>query len=95
MSTLDKTIINIKINKALKREAQALADEIGIPLTTVITANIKEFVRSRSLTMSAWPRLKPVIEKEIGKAISDYKKGEHVSGVLSTEDEIAVHLKYL
>lgn len=95
MKSTEKTIINIKVNKALKLEAQDLADELGVPLTTVITANLKEFVRSRSLTVSAFPRLKPEIEKELGEAIADYKKGKKVSETLSKPSEVADHLSAL
>jgi antitoxin component of RelBE/YafQ-DinJ toxin-antitoxin module len=95
MSALDKTIINIKVNKSLKQDAQALADEIGVPLTTVITASLKEFVRSRSLTVSAFPRLKPEIERELGEAIADYKKGKNVSKTFSEPNEITNHLSSL
>lgn len=49
MNNLDKTIMNIKVSKTLKREAQELAAEIGIPLSTVVVANLKDFVRSRAL----------------------------------------------
>lgn len=95
MNSLDKTIINLKVSKNLKREAQELADEIGVPLTTVITASLKEFVRSRSLTVSAFPRLKPEIEKELGEAIADYKKGKNISKIYSKPDEVAGHLSAL
>jgi len=95
MSTLDKAIINIKVNKALKREAQELADEIGVPLTTIIAANLKEFVRSRSLTVSAFPRLRPEIEQELSEAIADYKKGKNISKVFSKPSEVADHLSSL
>ena len=95
MSNLDKTIINLKVSKDLKREAQDLADEIGVPLTTVITANLKEFVRSRSLAISAFPRLKPEIEKELGEAIADYRQGKNISKVYIKPDEVAAHLSSL
>ena len=95
MSTLDKTIINIKVSKALKQDAQDLADEIGVPLTTVITASLKEFVRSRSLTVSAFPRLKPEIEHELNEAIADLKSSKNVSKILTKPDDIATHLKSL
>jgi antitoxin component of RelBE/YafQ-DinJ toxin-antitoxin module len=95
MNTLDKAIINIKVNKTLKRDAQELADEIGVPLTTVITASLKEFVRSRSLTVSAFPRLKQEIERELGEAIADYRKGKDISKVLTKSDDVANHLKSL
>ncbi len=95
MSKLDKTIINLKISKSLKHDAQALADELGIPLTTVITVNLKEFVRSRSLSISALPRLKPEVEKELGQAIKDYQSGKNISPTLHDSKSVADHLKAL
>ncbi len=95
MSTLDKTILNVKLNKTLKKEAQDLADEIGVPLSTVVIANLKDFVRSRSLTVSAFPRLKPEIEAEIGQAIVDYKSGRHASPVFASSKEASDHLRNL
>jgi antitoxin component of RelBE/YafQ-DinJ toxin-antitoxin module len=95
MSTLDKTILNVKVSKALKQDAQELADEIGVPLSTVVIANLKDFVRSRSLTVSALPRLKPEIEKELGQAISDYRKGKNISPTLSSGKAVSDYLNSL
>ncbi len=95
MNTPDKTIMNVKLSKTLKQDAQALADEIGVPLSTVVIANLKEFVRSRSLTVSALPRLKPEIEKELGDAIADYRAGKNISPILSSAKAVADHLKSL
>jgi antitoxin component of RelBE/YafQ-DinJ toxin-antitoxin module len=95
MTTLDKTVINIKLTKALKKDAQALADEIGVPLSTVVIANLKEFVRSRSLTVSALPRLKPEIEKELGEAIEDYHTGKNISGTFDSVESLTKQLNSL
>lgn len=95
MSTLDKTILNVKVSKSLKQDAQKLADEIGVPLSTVVVANLKEFVRSRSLTVSALPRLKPEVEKELGQAINDYNQGKSVSKKMRNSKEVAEYLESL
>ncbi len=95
MNTLDKTVINIKLSKSLKQDAQALADEIGVPLSTVVVANLKEFVRSRSLTVSALPRLKPEVEKELGEAIDDYRARKNISGTFDSVESLTEHLKSL
>jgi antitoxin component of RelBE/YafQ-DinJ toxin-antitoxin module len=95
MSTLDKTILNVKLSKSLKQDAQEIADEIGVPLSTIVIVNLKEFVRSRSLTISALPRLRPEIEKELGLAIEDYIQGKNVSPVLRSGKEVSDYLKSL
>lgn len=95
MNTLDKTILNVKLNKSLKHDAQELADELGVPLSTIVIANLKEFVRSRSITVSALPRLKPEIEKELGQAISDYKQSKNISPTLHSGNEVSKYLNSL
>jgi len=95
MNTLDKTILNVKVSKSLKQDAQELADELGVPLSTIVIANLKEFVRSRSITVSALPRLKPEIEKELSQAVSDYKRGKNISPVLHSSKEVSDFLKSL
>jgi antitoxin component of RelBE/YafQ-DinJ toxin-antitoxin module len=95
MNTLDKTVMNIKLSKSLKQDAQALADEIGVPLSTVVIANLKEFVRSRSLNISALPRLRPEIEKELGEAIADYHANKNVSETFTDVESLTKHLKSL
>lgn len=95
MSTLDKTILNVKLSKSLKQDAQELADELGVPLSTIVIVNLKEFVRSRSLTISALPRLKPEIEKELCLAIEDYKQGKNISPVLKSSREVSEYLNSL
>ena len=47
MGTLDKTLLNVKLSKSLKQDAQEVANEIGIPLSTIVIVNLKGFVRSR------------------------------------------------
>lgn len=95
MKTLDKTVMNIKLSKSLKQSAQALADEIGVPLSTVVIANLKEFVRNRSLNISALPRLRPEIEKELGEAIADYNEGKNISETFADNESLTKHLKSL
>jgi antitoxin component of RelBE/YafQ-DinJ toxin-antitoxin module len=95
MNTLDKTVINIKLSKSLKQDAQALADEIGVPLSTVVIANLKEFVRSRSLNISALPRLKPEIEKQLIEAVEDYRAGKNISGPFNDVKGLTDHLSSL
>lgn len=47
-----KALLTIKTEKSLKDLAQKTAEEIGIPLGTIINALIKQFVRDKEVTLS-------------------------------------------
>lgn len=55
------TTLTIKTEKRLWGDAQRTARELGIPLTTVVNALLRQFVRERILTLSVEP--KPTAEK--------------------------------
>jgi DNA-damage-inducible protein J len=53
-----QTILNIKTQKDLKEEAQSLASELGVPLTTVVNSYLRQFIRERKLVLEMEPRVK-------------------------------------
>ena len=73
------TVLNVKIDDKLKKQAQAAAKAMGLPLSTVVAANLRDFVRTRTVTFSDPPVLKPEIEKQLLKISADAKKGINVS----------------
>ncbi len=73
------TVLNVKIDDQLKKEAQAVAKTIGLPMSTVVAASLREFVRTRSITISDPPRLKPEVEKQLLAISSEAKAGNNVS----------------
>ena len=50
------TTLTIKTEKKLRNDAKRTADELGVPLTTVINALLRQFVREKELTVSAEPK---------------------------------------
>ena len=48
-----ETTMVIKTNKKLRNEARAVAGDLGIPLTTVMNAFLKQFVRDKRFAVSA------------------------------------------
>ena len=73
------TVLNIKIDKTLKQQAQELAKSIGLPMSTVIATGLKEFVRTQSITLSAAPRFSPDVEEELDKRLKDIAEGKNLS----------------
>ena len=84
-----KTVINIKTDKEVKEGAQRAAKEIGVPLSTVVNAFLKEFVRERQVTFSAEPRLRPEVARLLREASADYRRRKNLSPVFdNVEDAI-------
>lgn len=59
------TVLNVKIDPSLKTKAQSVAKELGLPISLVVAAGLREFVNTRSITISDSPRLKPEVEAEL------------------------------
>ena len=70
------TVLNVKIDEKLKKEAQKTAKAMGLPISTVVTAGLREFVRMRSITISDEPHLKPEVEAELLKMSRDAHEGK-------------------
>ena len=69
------TVLNVKIDKELKKQAQAAAKALDLPVSTIVSASLREFVRTRSITISDTPRLKPEVEAELLEMSRQYKAG--------------------
>lgn len=90
-----KTIINIKADKDVKERAQKVAKELGVPLSTIINAYLKDFIRNRSVNLSLAPRMSRQLESLIGRVEKDIAAGKNVSGPFSSADEFIAHLDTL
>jgi addiction module RelB/DinJ family antitoxin len=78
------TILNIKTDKKLKADAQKVAAELGLPLTTVMNSFLKQFVREKEITLSANEyRPTPYLERILEEAEKEY-----VEGKLETFDNV-------
>ncbi len=89
------TILNIKTDKKLKAAAKKVSEELGVPLSTVINAFLKQFVRDKEITLSANQyRPTPYLESILEQAQKEYEAGDFVGPFKTGEDFIA-HLKSL
>ncbi|MBU1091859.1 type II toxin-antitoxin system RelB/DinJ family antitoxin [Patescibacteria group bacterium] len=69
-----KTLINIRTDVKLKKEAQALAQKIGVPLSSVINAYLREFTQEQRIDFSVHPTPNIRTRKILDAAIHDIKK---------------------
>jgi addiction module RelB/DinJ family antitoxin len=82
-----KTILNVKVDSEEKEKAKQIAMEMGVPLSTIINAQLREFIRTREFSVKLEPRLKPAVEKELLKMSKEYHSGkcEKIKFVKSVE----------
>lgn len=83
----DLTVLNVKIDKKLKIQAQEVAKDLGLPISTVVSGNLREFVRNRSITISDPPKLKPSVEAELVEISKQAKQGKNISPKFDNLDD--------
>lgn len=84
-----KTIINIKTERDVKENAQKLAQDLGLSLSDVLNASLRNFVRSREVYFSDIPQMIPEFERFVGTIEKDLKKKKNLSPAFdSTEKAI-------
>jgi len=91
--TMSNTVLHVKLDPKLKKQAQEAAESLGLPLSTVVSANLRQFVRTRSVTISDQPRLKPEVVEELLKGSEEAKKGINVSPEFSDAKDAIKWLK--
>ena len=87
-----KTVLSVKTDRDVKKQAQMLAAELGLPLSTVVNASLKEFVRARAITFSAVPRMTKRLEKILGRVEKDLKTGKNLSPEFRSAEEAMRYL---
>lgn len=88
-----KILLNIKTDREVKDRAKRLAGELGMPLSMVVNAYLKEFIRTREVRLSLEPRLRPEIGKLLKKASEDYRRRRNIAGPFKSAKEAIAHLK--
>ena len=88
-----KTIIHLKTDKDVKLKAQKIAGELGVPLSTVINSQLKQFIRNRYIYLSVAPHMTSDLENLIGRVEEDIRSRKNLSPIFSSTDKAIKHLQ--
>ena len=91
----ENTVINVKIKKELKENAQKLARDLGLSLSTVINAYLRQFMRNKSVYFTVVPDMSPELERLLGKIEYDVQRGKNLSKPISSKKELKKYLASL
>lgn len=91
---MSKSVINIKTDARTKRELKQFAAELGMPMTAIINAQIKQMLRSRTVTLTTDLKPTPYLEKILHEVEEDLKTGKNITRTKNLEEALA-HLDSL
>lgn len=87
-----KAVIHIKTDPEIKKNAQILAHQLGLSLSDVMNAALRNFIRDREVIFSDIPKMTPEFEKKLEKIEDDIKHGRNLSPVFKTAKEFTAYL---
>ena len=90
-----KTILNVKTDKDVKERAQIVAKELGLPLSTVVNAFLKQFIREKEVVFSSGYTMTPYLEKKLSHIEKDIAGRKNMTGPFTTPQEIKKYLNSL
>lgn len=87
---MNTTVINIKTNAMVKSKAQAIAEELGLSLSAVINALLKQFVRTKKLNVSVRPEIpSPYLIKALKESEENVRQGRVSPSFTNVNDAVA------
>lgn len=87
-----KIQVNLKIDASVKEKAQQRAQELGLSLSSIVNATLKQFSKTGELELSAAPKMTHYLEELVTEARKDYKEGK-TSRPFNNADELVKHLE--
>jgi addiction module RelB/DinJ family antitoxin len=88
------TTLHITIDRETKQKAQALAKELGLDISTVVRASLRQFVRTESFSVERSYRMTPYLEKLISDAKAESAKNSGAEfGSFENSDDAAKFLR--
>lgn len=90
-----RTVINVKTDVKVKQQARHLAADLGLSLSTVVNAYLKQFVRNREIYFSANPRMTSELETLLGPVEKDIRRRRNLSPAVTTPEELNRYLDSL
>ncbi len=76
---MNSAVINIRTDPLLKTQAQQLAGELGLGITSLVNGLLRHAVRTRAVTFSAQERPSKFLIESIKSAEEDLKNGKTIS----------------
>mgnify|MGYP001616559530 CR=1 FL=1 len=91
---MNSAVINIKTDPKLKQDMRRLAQEMGLPVGTIINAMMRDVVRERRVVFAVPPALNRRTQRLLRSIDRDIRTGKNADGPFSPKEAVA-YLKRL
>lgn len=88
-------MINIKADREVKEKAQRVARDLGMPLSTVINAYLRQFIRTKEVHFYIEGELKPSVKRRLNRLTKEAREGKNLSPTFRNAKEMDIYLNSL
>ena len=85
---MTKTILNIKTDPSTKLQIQEFAAELGVPVSVIMNAQIKQMLRDRKIILSTELEPTPYLEKIMRQVENDLLKNKNMTPAMNTKEAV-------
>jgi len=87
-----KTTLHIKVDREIKDKSAKLANELGLSLSTIVNASLRNFIKVEAFSVSTGETMTPYMESWLAEIEKDKKNGKNISGPFCSINELKNHL---
>lgn len=91
---MTKTILNIKTDPQTKLQIQEFAAELGVPVSVIMNAQIKQMLRDRKIVLSTELEPTPYLVKIMEQVEKDLIANKNITKAMNAKEAVA-YLKSL
>ena len=76
---MNTAVVNVKVNPEVKKQAQQVAEELGLSLSSAINAFLKQLIRTRTITFSTAEEPSAYMIQALKESAENIKTGNVVA----------------
>lgn len=76
---MNTAIVNVKVDPSVKKQAQEVAEEMGLSLSALVNGFLKNLVTTKTVTFTASEKPTPYILRALKESKEDIKAGRVIS----------------
>ena len=80
--------MHIKVDKDIKEKSAKIAHNLGLSLSTVVNASLRNFIKTETFSVSTGEKMTPYMESWLEEIEKDIKAGKNLSKPYDSAEEL-------